>query len=80
MEAGEWTLDHASEFSLPLLLMHGGKDRITSSENSRIFARDAGDICTLKIWDDLYHEIHNEPEKQEVLKAIVGWLYDLLAV
>ena len=74
IEAGEWALEHASEFSLPLLLMHGGKDCITSPENSRIFARDAGDICTLKIWDGLYHEIHNEPEKQEVLKTIVDWL------
>lgn len=74
IQAGEWALEHASEFTLPLLIMHGLEDHITSPENSRAFARDAGDICTLKIWEGLYHEIHNELETEEVLSTIVEWL------
>ncbi|MBN1781002.1 lysophospholipase [bacterium] len=80
MDAGEWALAHASEFSRPLLLMHGGEDRITSPENTRLFARDAGAVCTLKIWDGLYHEIHNEPEKQKVFDATGQWLEEVLKV
>ena len=74
IEAGEWALENASQFPLPLLIMHGGEDRITSAEISRDFAERAGELCTLRIWDGLYHEIHNEPEKQEVLQKMVDWL------
>lgn len=73
-EASKWALEHAGEFSLPLLLMHGSGDRITSAEGSREFAAQAGDICTLKIWDGSYHELHNEPEKEQVFAEIISWL------
>ena len=73
-QAGQWALEHASEFSLPLLLMHGGDDKLTSVEASREFAGKITKNCTLKIWDGLYHEIHNEPEKEEVFKFLIDWL------
>lgn len=73
-QAGQWALEHASEFSLPLLLMQGGADKITSVEASREFANQITENCTLKIWDGLYHEIHNEPEKEEVFKFLIDWL------
>jgi alpha-beta hydrolase superfamily lysophospholipase len=76
--AGLWALDHASEFPLPLLLMHGGADRITSAQASREFAAKAPD-CTFKIWDGWYHEIHNEPEQQQIFAAITGWLNQRLS-
>ncbi|PKP55780.1 lysophospholipase, partial [Candidatus Atribacteria bacterium HGW-Atribacteria-1] len=50
-QAGEWALEHASEFSLPLLLMHGGDDKIISVEASREFADKINENCTFKIWD-----------------------------
>ena len=28
----------------------------------------------MKVYDRLYHELHNEPEQQEVLDSIVAWL------
>jgi alpha-beta hydrolase superfamily lysophospholipase len=73
-DSGLWALDHAAELSLPLLLMHGGADPVTSAEASRKFANEAGKNVTLKIWDDLYHEIHNEPEQAEVFKVMIEWL------
>jgi len=73
-ESGLWALDHASELALPLLLMHGGADPITSAEASRQFADKAGSKVTLRIWDGLYHEIHNEPEQAEVFKVIIEWM------
>jgi alpha-beta hydrolase superfamily lysophospholipase len=73
-ESGLWALDHAAEIPLPLLLMHGGADRITSLEASRQFAASAGDKVTLRIWDGLYHEIHNEPEQGEVFTFMIDWM------
>lgn len=77
-ESGLWALDHASELSLPLLLMHGGGDPITSATASRQFADRAGGNVTLRIWDGLYHEIHNEFEQAEVFKVMIEWLDKLL--
>ena len=73
-QSGQWALEHALEFSLPLLLMHGGDDKIISVEASREFANKINENCTLKVWDELYHEIHNEPEKEEVFKFLIDWL------
>jgi acylglycerol lipase len=73
-ESGLWALDHADEFSVPLLLMHGTADRITSFAASAEFAKRAGKMVTWHPWDGFYHEIHNEPEKAEVLKTMIGWL------
>ncbi len=73
-QAGQWALEHASEFSIPLLLMHGGDDKIISVEASREFADKINENCTFKIWDGFYHEIHNEPEKEEVFKFLIDWL------
>lgn len=73
-KAGRWALEHASELTIPLLLMHGGDDKMAFLEASREFANKITGKCTFKIWDGLYHEIHNEPEKEEVFKFLINWL------
>jgi len=74
LQAGLWVLEQAAEFPLPLLLMHGSDDRLTSAQASREFAAQAGHRCTLKIWDGFYHEIHNEPEQGQVFEYLLEWL------
>jgi alpha-beta hydrolase superfamily lysophospholipase len=74
LQAGLWSMEHAAEFPLPLLLMHGSDDRLTSAQASREFAAQAGEVCTLKIWDGFYHEIHNEPEQGLVFGYLLEWL------
>jgi len=74
VDAGRWALDHAPELAVPTLLMHGGADRLASVAASREFAAAAGTGCTLKVWDGLYHEIHNEPEQARVLAFMLDWL------
>ncbi|MDI6756252.1 MAG: lysophospholipase [Thermodesulfobacteriota bacterium] len=74
LRGGLWALEHANEFTLPLLLMHGDADSIVSAGASGEFALRAGNFCTLKIWPGLYHELHNEPEKDQVLSYLLGWL------
>ncbi|KPA11080.1 lysophospholipase [Candidatus Magnetomorum sp. HK-1] len=74
LHTGQWVMKHASEFVNPLLIMHGEKDPITSCKASIQFAKKAGPCCTLKVWNDMYHEIHNEPEQKEVFSFLVDWL------
>ncbi len=47
-ETGLWALEHAAEFPLPLLLMHGTDDPITSAKATQEFAEKAGDKVDLK--------------------------------
>jgi len=73
--AARWALEHADEFPpVPLLIMHGGADRICLPEGSCDFAARVPGECTLKVWEGLYHEVHNEPEQHEVLRFMIEWL------
>ena len=76
-EAGDRALKNAARFPCALLLMHGSGDRITSPEASREFAEKAGRRCSFKLWEGLFHEIHNEPEKKMVLEYMKNWLNSL---
>lgn len=78
-QAGLSALENASRLQVPLLLMHGTADRLTSPEASAAFCARAGSLCTLRLWEGLYHEVHNEPQKAEVLATLRNWLESLLA-
>jgi len=74
MEGINWADQHASEWSLPVLFMHGESDKLSYVEGSREFASKIRGDCTLKIWPGLSHEVHNEPEKEEVFEFLHQWL------
>jgi len=77
LTAIDFCFAHAKEFPLPLLIMHGSDDKLTYPSGSEDFAklaREGNADVTLKLWDGLYHEIHNEPEKMEVFQTMVAWL------
>lgn len=74
LELGNWLNTYAGEFPFPLLLVHGVDDQITSAKATAALAeRITGDV-TVKLWQDGYHEMHNEPNKQEVLDFIGNWV------
>jgi alpha-beta hydrolase superfamily lysophospholipase len=59
----------------PLLIMHGTEDALTRPEGSEaLYRRASSTDKTLKLYPGLFHEILNEPEKDEVLADIVTWL------
>lgn len=70
----QWTLAHAGEFSLPLLLLHGKADGIAYPSGSIDFAAALKDKSTIVLWDDAYHELHNEPQQAEVFKTMTLWM------
>ena len=60
---------------LPLLVLHGGADRLMPPSASEVVrAHAASPDLTVRIWDGLYHEPHNEPEQKQVLDDVVAWL------
>jgi alpha-beta hydrolase superfamily lysophospholipase len=78
LDAGEWALAHAAELQLPLLLLHGSSDSITSPAASQQFADKVESLSLFKLWPGLFHELHHEPERLEVLELIADWLQSCL--
>ena len=76
--AGQYAIENASKVKAPLLIMHGTEDRLTSPEGSKEFANNANKNVSLKLWNGLYHELHNEPEKTDVFRFELEWIENLL--
>ncbi len=61
--------------SLPFLLLHGGGDVVADPQGSRdLVARAASADKTLKFYDGLYHDLLDEPEKEQVRGDLMAWL------
>ncbi len=61
--------------AVPLLIMHGTTDLLTDPEgSSQLYDRAGSGDKELKLYEGLYHEILNEPEKERVLADMVDWL------
>jgi alpha-beta hydrolase superfamily lysophospholipase len=74
LDVSTWIDQHASEWTLPVLFMHGDKDQIAYVKGSIEFSSKIKGDCTLKIWPGLFHEVHNEPEKEQVFEYLRNWL------
>jgi acylglycerol lipase len=76
---GDWVLQNAARFPVPLLLVVGSKDTLISAPAVGKFAQAAPvDNITFKEWDGHYHETHNETQKEQVLQYMVEWLNRLI--
>jgi alpha-beta hydrolase superfamily lysophospholipase len=65
----------ASQITLPVLVMHGTEDKLASvSATENLFANLASTDKRLKIFEGFYHELFNEPEKQEIYERVTAWL------
>jgi alpha-beta hydrolase superfamily lysophospholipase len=64
----------AGRISLPLLLLHGGADVMTSPDGSRFLYEQAGSADkALEIFPGLFHEIFNEPEREAIFATVLQW-------
>lgn len=79
MQDGLWIIDHASEFPLPLLLMHGSADCLADPKGSQLFASGVKGDITFRYLEGWYHELHNEDDKAVVLGEMVAWMDKHLA-
>lgn len=73
--AAEATRPRGRELTVPLLLMHGTADTLTSPRGSEEFFRAvASPDKTLKLWPDGRHEIFNDLDKNAVIAFMLDWL------
>jgi alpha-beta hydrolase superfamily lysophospholipase len=64
-----------SEIHLPILVMHGSADRLSDPKGSEMLYQKASSADKmLKVYKGYYHEIFNEPGREQVLADIESWL------
>jgi alpha-beta hydrolase superfamily lysophospholipase len=74
---GLYAMRNIYKINRPLLLMHGSSDRWTSHEATMELAANTSKLTRLKIWDGLYHELHNEIGYMDVFNYIIDWLEEM---
>lgn len=73
-EASRIIYRNKQKINIPLLILHGSKDNITHPRGSKIFANGTGRYTTLRIWENGYHELHNDTDKDQVYNFIIQWI------
>lgn len=73
--AQEWTLAHAGEWRVPLLLFFGTADRLAPPANTRVFFDAVTFADKHKIeYEGAYHEAHNDIIHPQVMADVERWL------
>lgn len=74
-QGGLYTLSHAKDLQAPMLLMHGEKDPITLPDASKQFYQNTlQGRCEYVAWPQGMHELHNEPDRQQVIDRMLTFL------
>lgn len=76
----DWIEVNAVKLQVPILILHGGADRVTMPQSSR----DLFEIIPfidkkIRIYPESYHELHNDLNYREVLSDLESWLKKHLA-
>jgi len=77
LKSQERVVAHATHYTMPLLMMLGEGDVICDWRASAALARNwSGEAKTIQ-YPELYHEIFNEIERDQVIGDLVNWLGEL---
>ena len=80
VEGGELVRQRAPAWALPTLLLYGGADRCVAPAGSAAFAAAAPQtLVRARRFDGLFHELFNEPERDQVLAELMAWCNEKLA-
>jgi alpha-beta hydrolase superfamily lysophospholipase len=75
MEAAPLALRDTHRVDSPTLVLHGGDDSIADPAGSRELHAGLGvQDKQLNVYPGLFHEIFNEPEREEVLTDVLRWI------
>ena len=75
LAAIDWTQAHAADLALPLLIVHGGADRLCAPGASRTFFENVTFPDKQRIeYEGYFHEVFNDVGKERVLADVEAWL------
>jgi alpha-beta hydrolase superfamily lysophospholipase len=77
LESMETLPAQVRNLSMPLLILHGGEDQLCPPAGSQmIYDRAAATDRSIKLYPGLYHEVFNEPEREEVVDQVIAWVLE----
>jgi alpha-beta hydrolase superfamily lysophospholipase len=72
--------DAVATITVPTLIMYGTDDGLCPPQGSVMLSERIGSSDkTMKAYQGLYHEILNEPEREQVLDDLCAWLSSRVA-
>jgi alpha-beta hydrolase superfamily lysophospholipase len=75
LQEGQHTLDQANQWAVPTLLLYAGDDHLVRASASAEFARSAPQaLVQSHCYEAMYHEIFNDPERDQVFTVLKAWL------
>ncbi|MFN7732791.1 MAG: lysophospholipase [Pirellula sp.] len=74
IDSGNWAMENAARLSVPTLLMHGTDDALTCPDATAAFARSAGELASFQAWAGCRHDLHDEPQREQVFERMTHWL------
>jgi len=79
LKAQQDVMHRGGQLKLPLLILHGGADKINAVSGSEAFYSAAGSTeKQVLIYDEFYHEIFNEIGKEKVFSDLIDWLNSII--
>lgn len=74
-----WVQQNADKYTLPCLFLHGRADKIIPYATSQtVMQQISSTDKTLKLYECLYHELLQEPERDMLMQDILQWLEQFL--
>ena len=74
MRAMQRVTAEAAKITLPVLIFQGSADRLDPGDAEFLYNTVSSADKTLKVYQGLFHESHNEPERATVLHDVEVWL------
>jgi Lysophospholipase len=75
LRAMQRVTDEVGTISLPMIIVQGKADKLVDPAGAQMLYDKASSMDkTLKMYDGLYHEVFNEPEREQVLADVEDWL------
>ena len=69
----------AAKITLPILILQGSADKLVDPDGAQmLYASVSSADKTIHVYDGCYHEVFNEPERDQVLDDVETWLKDRL--
>jgi acylglycerol lipase len=79
LEASDAILAGKPNPDVPLLIIHGADDKLAYASGARELAAAWPGVSDLRVYDGLFHEVHNEPEQERVFEDVREWMEERLA-
>jgi alpha-beta hydrolase superfamily lysophospholipase len=65
----------AGRINLPMIILQAAEDALVDPSGARMLYEEASSPDkTLRIYDGMYHEVFNEPDRERVFKDVENWL------